>query len=348
MKHLKQFLLVLSMVMTGCITANAEDYEVEKDGERSYGASWYPRLKGLNNESIGTVRTVFSYDIQSGYVVFFVRGSKEAKWISQLARRIVNNDKQMPGISVSITLSNGTTVSTTKTVALVNDLVAMIASRNVDVQLLWFTLGIYPQSCSISGEAPSNSIARFFTLLRTYDITSITIDGNTIKLSNTNSAYHIDNMMNEIAKKFGYHENMGKKEQPSNVTFKPIKVDHNVYRNGQKGMVIKASFDTTGIKGVNCELVAYFYFANGTALNNYNNSYGTVDNKVSSSTKITPGYDNTTYTDVEIFMPYDELHLSQQSGTKYELKFFLRLYDLESNKFIGNVCSDYCYFNLTY
>jgi hypothetical protein len=43
------------------------------------------------------------------------------------------------------------------------------------------------------------------------------------------------------------------------------------------------------------------------------------------SERITPPYANTSFTDYVLFMPYSELHLSNQG--KYDLKFLIYLYD---------------------
>jgi len=95
-------------------------------------------------------------------------------------------------------------------------------------------------------------------------------------------------------------------------TIKNVNVTNDVEVGSHKGLSIKVSFDVSGMKGHNGKVSCYFYDSNGNALKDVNNSYGTngATRYVASSESITPGYDNTTYTDFEIKIPYEELHLS--------------------------------------
>lgn len=110
--------------------------------------------------------------------------------------------------------------------------------------------------------------------------------------------------------------------------FRAIWVDHNFYDSGRKGMRIHVKFDVANLRGVECGVAAYFYFNSGQRLNDYNGSYCTSDGQVSVGTKFTPLYENTTFSDVTMFTPYDELHMS--SGI-HELKFKVDLYKTARN-----------------
>ena len=109
----------------------------------------------------------------------------------------------------------------------------------------------------------------------------------------------------------------------SKVVFKNITTEHNLYQNGQKGMKVVVSFDIEGYKKQKCEVNAYFFYEDGKALKDINHSYRAADGQVSAGTYITPGWDTTTYTNLEIFIPYRELHLSYgKSNLKTYVKIF--------------------------
>lgn len=95
-------------------------------------------------------------------------------------------------------------------------------------------------------------------------------------------------------------------------------------------MSIKVSFDVSGMKGHDGKVSCYFYDSDGNALKDLNNNYGTNGSTryVAVSKSITPGYDNTIYTDLEIKIPYDELHLSGTYGRN--LRVDILLWDYQS------------------
>jgi hypothetical protein len=99
--------------------------------------------------------------------------------------------------------------------------------------------------------------------------------------------------------------------------------DHNVFEGGQKGMRIHAKFTVDNYKDIKCRMTAYFYFANGDKLKDYNGAYKTDDGQVSVGKDFNPTYVNAIYNDYTVFLPYDELHL----GTgKFSLKYQVKLY----------------------
>lgn len=106
-----------------------------------------------------------------------------------------------------------------------------------------------------------------------------------------------------------------------------ITVLHNQDLDEGKGMIIKVSFDIQNMKGKKGLLAAYFYDNDGNALIDTNGKYHTSGNpsNVSTGKSITPTYDNSKYTDLELIIPYDELH---QMGTyRRILKFRIIVWD---------------------
>lgn len=105
---------------------------------------------------------------------------------------------------------------------------------------------------------------------------------------------------------------------------KDIWVEHDVWEDDSDGMRIHVSFDINNLEGATCRAVAYFYFERGEPLNDFNQRYCTADGKVSSGIDFEPRYVNTTFNDLCIFLPYDELHI-ERSG-EYDLKFFISIW----------------------
>ena len=77
------------------------------------------------------------------------------------------------------------------------------------------------------------------------------------------------------------------------------------------------------------------------SIQDVNNSYRASDGHVSFLTDFKPGYDDSIYKDLELFMPYDELHMA--SG-KHSLKFKLGLYVKDGGFFAW---SHYLHFTYT-
>lgn len=81
-------------------------------------------------------------------------------------------------------------------------------------------------------------------------------------------------------------------------------VDHNVYKNGQYGMLIHVNFDCDNMRGVQGWCIAWFYNANGSNMKNYSaNNYTNRNHNVGTWTTFTPRYDSSNFSDVELFIP---------------------------------------------
>ena len=93
-------------------------------------------------------------------------------------------------------------------------------------------------------------------------------------------------------------------------------IEHNKWNGLAKGMKIHVSFETYGVRGHQGECIAYFNFANGQKIMDYNGYYRTVDGQACCSVSFNPPYESTTYNDCVLFMPYTELHLSGHADCK--------------------------------
>lgn len=117
-----------------------------------------------------------------------------------------------------------------------------------------------------------------------------------------------------------------------NLTMKKIWLEHDVTRSGEKGMVVHIAFDISNMKGQKCKAIAYFEYPKGTGLKDRNGRYKTTNGNVCSSASFTPGYINTTYSDLDIFIPVSELHLLSGKRTYYTQVYI----QAPSGKFIGH------------
>lgn len=123
--------------------------------------------------------------------------------------------------------------------------------------------------------------------------------------------------------------------------FVKVWADHNVQRDGRTGMLIHAHFIIQGARQDTCQIAAYFYYANGEILKDFDQDYRASDGQASVGEEFTPEYDSTEFEDYTLFMPYDELHM--EAGN-HELKFDLQVHHQPSGKVA--VQSEYTSFTL--
>jgi hypothetical protein len=105
-------------------------------------------------------------------------------------------------------------------------------------------------------------------------------------------------------------------DQPS-AKLEKLWVDYNVRENGRLGMRIHAKFSVYDLKGVDSQLAIYFEKADGTKLKSTARKFSSKDGQVAVFRALKPGFDDTVYSDLDVFMPYDELKLGRG---KYDLK----------------------------
>ena len=112
-------------------------------------------------------------------------------------------------------------------------------------------------------------------------------------------------------------------------SFVKVWVDHNIQQDGRTGMLIHAHFIIEGARQDNCQVTAYFHYANGEVLKDFDQDYRTDDGQVCVWKEFTPQFDSTEVEDFPMFMPYDELHMAPGN---HELKFDLQIHHLPSGK----------------
>lgn len=119
-----------------------------------------------------------------------------------------------------------------------------------------------------------------------------------------------------------------KKTQP-NAAIENVWVDHNVMSGLIKGMKIHVKFTVNNMLQKTGACSVYFYFSNGTPLNDYNGNYKTTDGKVAVSMSYKPTYNDAIFNDLWVFMPYTEFHLAKGA---HNIQFDVIIYDNNSNQ----------------
>lgn len=109
-------------------------------------------------------------------------------------------------------------------------------------------------------------------------------------------------------------------QPPLKALVRKVWVDHNARSGLVKGMRIHVQFDTYGVRGLTGYCTAYFSFANGTRLMDYNGNYRATDGQVSCSGSFVSNYDSTTFNDFVLFMPYSELHINGSADCKFQVQ----------------------------
>ena len=118
-------------------------------------------------------------------------------------------------------------------------------------------------------------------------------------------------------------------------------VDHNVYKNDAKGMLIHVEFETSGLKEHQLDVCAFFYYKDGKKLEGYSGSgYCTVDGQTTVQKRTTSSYENSIWRDYELFIPNSKL----SPNRPVELKFFIQIIDNTTGKCVAT--SEDFYFNL--
>lgn len=139
----------------------------------------------------------------------------------------------------------------------------------------------------INANSASTSRSDFF-IVKTTDgrasqKISLTQAGRTTAQNSTPTSYQINQMRAKI---------------------NSVRVEHNVMKDGVKGMRIHVNFDCYNMRNFKGWCIAWFYNANGTSMKNYSASaYANSNSNVGVWETFVPGYDSTVYTDYVLFIP---------------------------------------------
>lgn len=196
-------------------------------------------------------------------------------------------------------------------------------SIRVDIsQGMGNSLTVSTESLSFSSAGGSrtitvNSSSSWKIGTKTYDWGHLSTNGNTVTLrvdANTSTNSRTDYFTiksGNLEKRINISQSGNTQSISKIATIKSVSVSNNADVDDEKGLSVKVSFDVSGMKEHKGRVSCYFYDSNGNALVDNNNRYHTTGTPsyVSSGEDIKPRYDNSTYTEFEIKIPYSELHL---------------------------------------
>ncbi|HRD67493.1 MAG TPA: hypothetical protein PKY50_15220 [Candidatus Competibacter sp.] len=100
--------------------------------------------------------------------------------------------------------------------------------------------------------------------------------------------------------------------------------EFDVVQDGRLGMRIHVWFSLAGRRGETCHLAVLYSFIDGQPLKDFNQAYRTAQGDVCVGRGFTPSGDDQRFEDFQLFMPYDELHLT--TG-RHDLSYRACLYD---------------------
>lgn len=119
-----------------------------------------------------------------------------------------------------------------------------------------------------------------------------------------------------------------------------VRVEHNVMKDGVRGMRIHVNFDCYNMRNFKGWCIAWFYNADGTSMKNYSASaYANSNYNVGVWDTFVPGYDSTGYSDYVLFIPNSAI-----PGRGQNLYFQVCIQEYSTGK---SLCaSSYQYFSL--
>ncbi len=127
---------------------------------------------------------------------------------------------------------------------------------------------------------------------------------------------------------------------PPVFTIKNIWQEHNILVSGIKGMKIHVSFETQNFQEQPGTVLAKFYDESGEPLKDSNGSFGE-NGQALVGEGFRPKYEPTMYSDLALFMPYNELELGEGS---HNLQFQVSIRDDNTGQVMTN--SDFISFSL--
>lgn len=126
-------------------------------------------------------------------------------------------------------------------------------------------------------------------------------------------------------------EAMMKLEQSAEI--EAVWLEFDIVKDDEKGLNIHVKFNIYNMLGLVGQVAAYFYtkpsfFRSAKPLEDKNNFYHTQDGHVACYSSFIPSYQNSTYNDYVLYMPYSELH--QTKGT-HNLMFHIEIFSYDDS-----------------
>ncbi len=291
-----------------------------------------------------------------GLVFIFDVSSFTSKEIEYLSKECYKNNG-LDNQELRITLSNNETlVSKAHLHYNVRDELKGKVFSGISIQ---FSLIESSSLISFANLSSYDRTKYFAKQIRTYDIKKIDISGTIIEnKGNTKTAYILDKICSLLEEKtnsniFKYDGNTQpsstrtnsstntaqKSPTPSRTetttvahtaTVENLQVLQDQKVNGEYGISFNMNTNIKGARGRECDVIIFFYNKDGKPLKDFNGKYCTKDGSVCAWKDITPSYNNSSWEDMSIFIPYSELHIVG-SGTS-DIMYKLQVRDLSEEK----------------
>lgn len=120
---------------------------------------------------------------------------------------------------------------------------------------------------------------------------------------------------------------------------KDVRIEHNVYIWGSKGMKIFVDFTVQYMKGIEGRCMVYMYYEDGTPLKGYR----TTDGQCVFGRYFIPRWDDSIYTGFELFIPYKFLETGKG---EHNMKLSCTIWEMSTNNGTAIAQSDYHSFTL--
>ncbi len=121
-------------------------------------------------------------------------------------------------------------------------------------------------------------------------------------------------------------------ENKADVSFDKMWVDYDVTEEGEKGMRIHVNFSISNMKNVDGYVAVYFEKKNGEKILSDHNGYKSKSGQLAVYRSIKPAYDETTYTDLQLFMPYSKINIPKgRHDLKMDVDIILKNGDMVSH-----------------
>ncbi|WP_340074974.1 hypothetical protein [Leptobacterium sp. I13] len=127
----------------------------------------------------------------------------------------------------------------------------------------------------------------------------------------------------------------------ASATYKNAWLDKGVYENGKYGIRVHVSFSVENMTNKRGQITVRFMDEDDEFLSTTNSSFANKNGDIAVFKSIYPSSDNANYSDIEVFMPYDELNLPV--GT-HNLKCDIDLIDDKGNLVKHFALKDFTYY----
>ena len=96
----------------------------------------------------------------------------------------------------------------------------------------------------------------------------------------------------------------------ANAQINSVRIDHNLWEGGVKGMVIHVGFDVQDLMGRQGQVSVYFNYWQGGPLTAFDSLHRSPDGHLLVSNDFVPQFAAADFPDFQLFMPYEALHMA--------------------------------------